>query len=528
MTKPAPPRAGQKPPSVVEMDAIDVAEWERDQHTPRAPSAGLAALVRQTLPQPSADEPQRRATQVSPTNQASQERAAQAPRSTLPPPRGPKAPRARVVPAIKRAGAPGTADKPSGAPPRVPPAASNDRPTPHAVVRQIAAQVRDGSPLASSPRSPRLPRVEPPMGDDPAIAPLRVPMLANDDRAVAPPRVSPLADDERDLSLPRTSPLASGEPASSPPHVSPFASTERLSTSPQVPPQPAPLRWPEPPSTPGTNPSAMLPSPVQPDAQRELGALSDFTPTPKSLGRASSSPRMDGTSPAIRAWRSSRRGIVISGAGLAAILMVVAVAATRGSAPSATPATTSEVAQASAVSLPSQPTHDAEAPQPTPRDATAAGATASAAAATDLPAEPSASKLAGPRSTTSATGPRKGTKIVALSSDKLKPLIEAEDDDVPATARARTAYNAGNQALFDGNSDAAIRAYRQALSATPTFPPGFRGLGLAYAQRGDNNMAIMSLRTYLTMAPHAKDVALIKQRIAALQASEQDEPADKH
>jgi len=93
--------------------------------------------------------------------------------------------------------------------------------------------------------------------------------------------------------------------------------------------------------------------------------------------------------------------------------------------------------------------------------------------------------------------------------------VETEDGE-PATARARAAYNAGNQALFEGQSDAAIRAYRQALSAAPTFAPGYRGLGLAFAQRGDTGSAVMALRVYLNMAPHARDAALIKQRIADL------------
>ena len=106
-------------------------------------------------------------------------------------------------------------------------------------------------------------------------------------------------------------------------------------------------------------------------------------------------------------------------------------------------------------------------------------------------------------------------KTVAVQPAKHDAPIETEDGE-PATARARAAYNAGNQALFDGNSDAAIRAYRQALSAAPTFAPGFRGLGLAFAQRGDSGSAVMALRVYLNMAPHAKDAALIKQRIADL------------
>ncbi|HTR51867.1 MAG TPA: hypothetical protein VMJ10_14225, partial [Kofleriaceae bacterium] len=34
--------------AVVEIDAMDVAEWERDKHTPLAPTEGLAELVKKS------------------------------------------------------------------------------------------------------------------------------------------------------------------------------------------------------------------------------------------------------------------------------------------------------------------------------------------------------------------------------------------------------------------------------------------------------------------------------------------------
>jgi len=136
----------------------------------------------------------------------------------------------------------------------------------------------------------------------------------------------------------------------------------------------------------------------------------------------------------------------------------------------------------------------------------------------EAPAEPSnATKPSAPRSKTPPAGSHATVKTGAVQPDPHETPAKIDDgteDGEPATARARTAYNAGNQALFDGDSDAAIRAYRQALSAAPTFAPGYRGLGLAFAQGGDNTAAITALRVYLKMAPHAKDAALIKQRIA--------------
>ena len=98
MSKPPAPRAGDEgrvPEKVVEIDAIDVAEWERDQHTPQAPVAGLAALVRQTAPQPAKP---RSATQQMPVVTAKPPKAqgsqtmppqAQAPAAKAPPSEAP-------------------------------------------------------------------------------------------------------------------------------------------------------------------------------------------------------------------------------------------------------------------------------------------------------------------------------------------------------------------------------------------------------------------------------------------------------
>jgi regulator of sirC expression with transglutaminase-like and TPR domain len=113
---------------------------------------------------------------------------------------------------------------------------------------------------------------------------------------------------------------------------------------------------------------------------------------------------------------------------------------------------------------------------------------------------------------------RKAAKALAV-----RPVAREEPadpvEDEPSLSRARVAYDAGNQALFAGDSAGAIRAYRQVLGFVPTYAAGFRGLGLAHAQQGDVGAAIMALRTYLTLAPQARDVGLIKKRIAILQAA---------
>ncbi len=244
---------------------------------------------------------------------------------------------------------------------------------------------------------------------------------------------------------------------------------------------------------------------------------SDDSPTPKSLGRAASAPNLDrSTSEMIRAWFASRRGVVIAGAAVALLVVVIAVAATHGADPSARTAmsATGTTSTQNATSAP-RPAHDPVVlPPPSTHDTPSAGASAPPSQTLrDTPEPPTtATKPSPPRSTPPASGSRATAKTVAVQPAKHDAPSETEDGE-PATARARTAYNAGNQALFEGNSDAAIRAYRQALSAAPTFAPGFRGLGLAFAQRGEAGSAVMALRVYLNMAPHAKDAALIKQRI---------------
>ena len=102
-------------------------------------------------------------------------------------------------------------------------------------------------------------------------------------------------------------------------------------------------------------------------------------------------------------------------------------------------------------------------------------------------------------------------------SDRPPPGLVADSEEDPAIGRARTAYTTGNQKLFQGDLDGAIEAYHEALELYPGYVGGYRGLGLAYAQRGDAASAVAALKTYLAAAPGARDVALIKKRIAHLQ-----------
>lgn len=97
------------------------------------------------------------------------------------------------------------------------------------------------------------------------------------------------------------------------------------------------------------------------------------------------------------------------------------------------------------------------------------------------------------------------------SADRVNTGGGSDDDK---NAKARAAYATGNQKLFSGDHDGAIQAYRQVIAMGSS--TGYRGLGLAYAQQGDTQNAIAAFKKYIAMSPNAKDVALIKKRIAAL------------
>ena len=97
------------------------------------------------------------------------------------------------------------------------------------------------------------------------------------------------------------------------------------------------------------------------------------------------------------------------------------------------------------------------------------------------------------------------------------PGLEAHGEEDPAVAKARAAYTLGNQKLFSGDAEGAIASYNKALELYPGYVGGYRGLGLAYAQRGDTANALKALRSYAAAVPGARDIALIKKRIAHLQ-----------
>jgi hypothetical protein len=204
------------------------------------------------------------------------------------------------------------------------------------------------------------------------------------------------------------------------------------------------------------------------------------------------------------------RVLVLAGGAILGLGVVIAIAARGSSSASEPPA--AEIATAPVVA--SEPARVAEAP------ATRAAVVKPVAA----PAPPVVAPPTAPTKSAIAPSPphkhhtSHAAYAAAAKHVAAKPApLASEPVAAEVMDRARTAYNAGNEALFAGDSDRAIESYQQAIGYSPTLAFGHRGLGLAYAQKGDARAAIKAFRDYLQLAPRAKDAALIRNRIAGLQ-----------
>jgi Tetratricopeptide repeat len=228
----------------------------------------------------------------------------------------------------------------------------------------------------------------------------------------------------------------------------------------------------------------------------------------------------------LRAAAASRPTAVWTGSAAGFVVLVVILAVAGGGRPSAiaTAVQIEDPAQGSTASARIAVTATEE-PVALPSHAPPAAATpalrSSAPAAT-----PASTPKRKPSAAVIRTGQEPARKLASKKlvveytgkeNEAPRPGPAAETAEDPAIARARSAYVAGNQKLFAGDAGGAVRSYRQALDHYPGYVGGYRGLGLAYAQLGDNQKALEALQTYVTTAPGAKDIALIKKRIANLQ-----------
>ena len=631
MTKPVVPT----PPAgnnVVEMDAIDVKEWEHGQRTPQASDANLAALVKQSGESAAESAAHRVAPPAAPATAPSSLASGSSARPALPP-----------LPEPVRRGGPAMGPLPGGR-------ATTSPPAPLPGVRAGGSPVRAGtSPPAlsgvrtsSSMSVPSLPGARGGgAGPDVASAPVAPPSAPPPD-AVAPPAAAASSSGRIELSsrsadkparpgspnlpfvlrgnapvldeAPAKLAFRSGRPGSQPPaevpapHGAPALDETVVARRPASEPfedltarrpawpgsrpldaasftggPPTETAWidqtapgrptalaarpgsvsfdeptrvvrvsgaqpvvPTPPAAPeSAQVSLPLPAPVEsarPAYPTSAGSFNDvpsFVSSAQSLGDRRTPSRVvhpsvdrrviteTGTA---RSIAPSRRLLVWTGAGCVAVVAAIVLLGGGSTGSSAT-----------AVS----------SPPPAPRDneyraaaAAAAGPPAAAAAAepavdhADRPepadhpdhAEPAAPAIAAPPgelppATPKPTAPVNrarrlgGKKLVVEYNDRGSdaPSLVAQDAEDPAIPRARAAYVTGNRKLFAGDVKGAIAAYQESLALYPGYVGGYRGLGLAYAQLGERDQALAALQTYVATVPSAKDVALIKKRIARLQ-----------
>jgi hypothetical protein len=625
MTKPATPPRNQ----VVEIEAMDVAEWESGQRTPQAPDANLAELVRKTAP---ALEPPARVQTVArdrtriqlgapvirPPNRA----------RTEPPGPPPKPARARTSgggPAAPSARATRVPDIPAG-----PPAEPRKSPAPmtrHGLdfspvaapsetrARQAAPEPRrsltptpvggvdfslpvtatsPGMPAAPEPRRsltqtpvggvdfslpvtatggagsrPSVPEPQRSLAQTPVGGvDFSLPVTATTPALPEPPAMRPLpaATGGTGFSMPAVE--HSARPPSEPRPRSPAssgtdgartatASSDSGARPPDLeprPPTPAPpLAWPprvDP--GPGASPFAER-SHVGPGLNASpaggAGPNTAWPPRPVPVD-PSSPPPPAAPDPAIQRSQLpdrdaggpdrlkiglSRRRLWWIGGGIVAASLAAIIAAVVLPGPDAQPQASEPAGAPSVQATGSR--RDPRSEQPADRAAADLRervrlAREAAAAGVPMtppvdpppmrhaPTDPSAwIRSDGPES--GAPHPGKKHRLVvdysARPNEPAPPSLVAQSEEDPAIGRARTAYTAGNQRLFAGDLDGAVRAYREALEIYPGYVGGYRGLGLAYQQLGDKLNALAALQAYVEVVPKARDIALIKKRIARLQ-----------
>jgi hypothetical protein len=201
-----------------------------------------------------------------------------------------------------------------------------------------------------------------------------------------------------------------------------------------------------------------------------------------------------------------RTVLLVAGGSLGLMLVLILAFSGASHAPKTEPPTalakptTSTTSPSTSTSAASTPSHAAAA-QPV-----AVATTNTVPDKLEAPAQPTKKPVAKRRSF-------RAKKPVVLDYDKKQDPTPSQDE---ALARARAAYATGNQHLFAGQADAAIVSYNQALADYPSYVAGYRGLGLAYAQQGNRGAALTAFKTYVSLAPNAKDVALIEKRISRL------------
>lgn len=481
MTKPAlPPSTTSVDVVEIEIDAMDGMEWEQGQRTPQASDANLAALVKESAnaPEPAAPEPPRK------TPLKARARAT-----------GPASPpRARA------------GNAPAAAAPTASSTSWNDS---TGQVTRVGHVEYDGY----APRGSVAARGhDRPMSPAPAgVARAGSPALERAPSSASPEASTPLLDELQRRGPERVAAASTGAPTGSPPSLN-----DILRASPR------------PPRVDSAAVPVLLPLPPP--------AESVGTPVPRVV-RNSDAPSPSGhREPGETGGRlgsaSWRRLLLVIGATAGCAVLVTAVVVMTGgtSDEHASPAPVEDpvqdpavparggaapVAPVTAVTPPVRPAsataRPAAPPEPEPPARRVSLALATAPAPSVAPGQP------GRRPVRKHGSKKLVNDYSTRTNEAAMPGLVAQAAEDPEIGLARTAYLSGNQQLFAGDAAGAIRAYRESLSIYPGYVGGYRGLGLAYAQLGDNQNALEAFQMYVDTVPGAKDVALIKKRILRLQ-----------
>ena len=491
MTKPTPPRANSSP--VVEIDAMDVMEWQHGQRTPQASDANLAALVKQSAKgesAPIAVEPARKPAPIVPRVRT---RATEGPGLGVPA-GGVLVTGVPAVPPVKPR---------SGEPPRRPSDLTGKPPAFPAIATPVPPRM-----AAASASPPSRPSPRPRAGDVPmSVSGYPIYRGANGSSDAHPALEAPPA-------------MVAPVEAVAPPVVLPL---------------PAPAETPRPMQAPSPWAPPAAQSSVEPSPYPVLARQGSAEPFALGLGD-----QQTGSSPGVdrdrelepRNRRGGRRAVWLVGASAVAAAALAVIVLAGGSDTAAPPVAPAPVVAASPTEAPAEPAAaapvvapvavvpDVTDPLPTRKSVVRdvhmpEPAHPAVALATPTATPPARPIHAAPRATH-----RFAKKIVvdyqSHRDETPVPSLVAQASEDPAIARARNAYLSGNDKLFAGDARGAITAYREALDLYPGYVGGYRGLGLAYALLGDHKKAIDALKSYVSAAPNAKDAALIKQRIARL------------
>jgi len=82
--------------------------------------------------------------------------------------------------------------------------------------------------------------------------------------------------------------------------------------------------------------------------------------------------------------------------------------------------------------------------------------------------------------------------------------------------RAEKDIEVGQHYMRNGNVDAAIDRFQDAIAAKPGYAIPFRYLGEAQEKKGLKKQAIKSYQRYLDLYPHAEDAAKIQKKLEKL------------